>query len=249
MILLHTMANHNFNFKSTITEDEIWEIIRENLKNERNYSHLRLFSDNEEDFLQGIFNFESDYQKNLVEVNKIANNLDIPEEFCDVWLIYNYGDNDFSSYFGDILGELAEDFASSIKSGLKDYAHKIYLDANYNKETLCESVKKQISYNCRFLTDKNHFINTIRYYVAFESARDSNRENSDFKEEFDHILDYFQEEPNDVFIGDTEGAMKFLNKIKFDDDIYEVTPENFQKVWWNGDVSIVRIHYGRITQA
>ena len=248
MILLHTMANHNFNFKSTITEDEIWEIIRENLKNERNYSCLRQFSTNDEDFLQETYDFEYDYQKNLVEVNKIANNLDIPEDFCDVWLIYNYGDNDFSSYFGDILRELAEDFASSIESGLKDYAHRVYLDANYSKETLCESMKKHISYNCRFLTDKDHFINTIRYYVAFESARDC-RENINFKEKFDHILDYFKEEPNDVFIGNTEGAMKFLNKIKFDNDIDEVTPENFQKVWWNGDVSIVRIYNGQISQA
>ena len=47
-----------------------------------------------------------------------------------------------------------------------------------------------------------------------------------------------------MYIGTTEDALKFLNEIKYEEE--NITEENFNKTWWNGDVSIIHIKNGNI---
>lgn len=241
------MANHNFNFKETYTEEEKQNFIN-NVINR--YNQQLCFNINE-NFIKEAKHIAEKMLKEDMDISKMANETDIPEEFNDLWLIYSHSDNDFSLYFNDINRKLALDYLENIKNSLYNFCYIKYYSKKEECETLTETIKTYLYDDCKFLTNIETYYNIVRYYVAIEAAkRDCN--NKGFENEFNHILKYFsinnEEIKKSLYIGKTEEALEFLNNIKFDNSVNEVTEENFNKIWWNGDVSITHIKNGTITQ-
>ncbi len=234
------MANHNFNFKDSYTEEEVWKAVDDGF--DVRYEIWKKQYPDINQCRKRLFKFEEDYLKDKTGIGKIANSTDIPEKFSDFWIIYLHNDNDFSTKFDDINRDLIEEYQTAIKNGLEEYSNKIYYkEGNPN---LIDLIQKKIEFNCKYLLDKKKYSDVVRHYVAFETAKERN----DFDKGFQSILTYFVEELDNIYLGNTEGALKFLNKIKFDESVDIVTVDNFNKMWWNGDVSITRVVGDKIIQ-
>ena len=235
------MANHNFEFKDSYSEEDVWKAVDDAEFYER-YQVTKKNCPDIEIYRKRVFKYEEELLKELTSIGKIANQTDIPEEFLDFWIIYNHGDNDFDGVFDDINYQLAEEYQTAIRDGLEEYSRRIHQKDGI--PVITEMINKEINRSCKYLTDKKKYSDVVRHFVAFESAKRRN----DFDSEFQKILNYFNEDLSHVYLGTTDGALKFLNEIKFDENIDEVTEENFNKTWWNGDVSITRVMGNKIIQ-
>lgn len=245
------MANHNFKFKEKYTKKEINEMIKKSLINEKEkygdfYINIGM---SKEEYYKRLEDREIGIINDRLETNQIANTIDIPEEYCDLWLIYSHHDNDFGDYFNEINYRLAKEFVNVLKNSILNIAFYEQYNRKHNDNieiaNLSEEIKRGLERECKFLNDLQSYDNIVRYYVAYESAK-RNINNQNFHEEFNHILNYFSHEnlEKNMYIGTTEDALKFLNEIKYEEE--NITEENFNKTWWNGDVSIIHIKNGNI---
>lgn len=239
------MANHNFNFKSTPSDEEydaILEIQISRLKS------LQLEETSEDKILSRAKKITDNWFSKLKHIDEIANTLDIPEEFTDVWLICQHNDNDFASHFDNANNKLAKEFVNCLKNSIRTVAFEIHhgLFDEEISDTVASKVYRELERNYKAFTDEEHYKSTMRYSCALGSAiQDCN--NRGFKTTFDNTLEYFDNIRAKVFINRKNEALSYLTSIKFDNHVDEVTEENFHEMWWNGDVSIVHIKNGEIS--
>ena len=239
------MANHNFNFKHTPSDEEYGAML------EHQISLLESFQlrETSEDKVLSMAKKNTDnWFSALKHIDEIANTLDIPEEFTDVWLICQHNDNDFASHFDNANNKLAKEFVNCLKDSIRSVAFEIHhglFDEDLS-DTVASKVYRELERNYKAFTDEEHYKSTMRYSCALGSAiQDCN--NRGFKTTFDNTLEYFDNIKAKVFINRKNEALSYLTSIKFDNHVDEVTEDNFHEMWWNGDVSIVHIKNGEIS--
>lgn len=232
------MSNHTFNFAEVRTNEEYEYELQRNLELLKDLS----LSFSDEEIKQLAVKNTDKWFKMKDEVAKIAREIDIPEEYTDVWLIYEHYDNDFAFYFDKINWEIAKKFVSYLKNSIQSVAFERYHGIDSND--VSPRIERDIKRGCKSLLNEEHYIDMMKHGVAFEAACvDCN--NKGFHDTFESTLEYFSHSKGKIYVGRKNEALAHLTKIKFD-KVDEVTEENFNKMWWNGDVSIIHIKNGEI---
>lgn len=237
------MANHNFKFKKETSDNEYHDLLEKNVELLKELP----IQQTEEEILALATTAVNKWFESQNKIDSIAEEIDIPNEYGDIWLICAHYDNDFSSYFDDANLKIAKDFVQCLKDAIRTVAlHKVH---GLLLEDLSSSLVRQIHHDLersyKMLINDEHYIQTMRYSCALNSAiRDCN--NNGFKYTFERILNYFDNLKAKVFINQKESALAYLSEIKLESNVNEVTENNFNLIWWNGEVSIIHVKNGEI---
>lgn len=245
------MANHNFHFKETLTEDDI----HREFKNQYSDEALdRLIRNNPSiNTREEAVNFGMKVITTMLtsdtNAHILANKTDIPEQFNDLWLIYRFGDTDFASAFYEENLELAERVCEEIENELLSYCKSFKIRQNNPNFRSFEEDLQQCLDHLGFVFNPKRYCDIIRYRVAVECAMQA-RKSEDFGYAFAHYLDYFNDNDLEekVYVGGVEGALEFLNKWKTDTVQETITVDNFLEIWWgDSGITAARVHGGEIS--
>lgn len=244
------MANHNFHFKEILTEEDIHREFKKQYSDEELDRLVRdnpLINTREEAVNFGMRVITA-WLTSDTDAHILANKTDIPEQFNDLWLIYRYRDTDFSSAFYEENLELAERVCEEIESELLSYCKGFKIHHNNSNFRSFEEDLQQCLDNLGFVFNPKRYSDIIKYRVAVECAMQAGKD-EDFGDAFAHYLDYFNDDDDLekwVYVGGVEGALKFLNKWKTNDQ-ETITADNFLEMWWDEGITIARIHGGEIS--